>query len=72
MSYYSNPGLIEVQMQVISEYANALIRFVASHKWGNTVDMAKKYRDLICKKMDRLVHEVNTNNMYLLLLPIKY
>lgn len=62
VAYYSNPGLVEVQLQVISEYTDALVRFVGSHRWQKeTVDMAKKYRDSICKKIDRIVHEIKTN-----------
>ncbi|MBP1747736.1 MAG: hypothetical protein H6Q52_275 [Deltaproteobacteria bacterium] len=62
--YYSNPGLVEVQLQVISEYADALVRFVGSHKWErDTVDMAEKYRDSICKKMNEIAHEISMNLM---------
>ncbi len=62
--YYSNPGLIEVQLQVILEYADALVRFVGSHKWEKgTSDMAQTFRDSICIKMDQIVHEINTNIM---------
>lgn len=56
---YSNPGLIEVQLQVISEYTDSLIRFVGGHRWGKaTIEMANAYRDSIMKKMDELVHEI--------------
>ncbi len=62
--HYSNPGLVEVQLQVISEYADALVRFVGSHKWEmDTVDMAEKYRDSICKKMNQIIHEIEMNLM---------
>lgn len=62
--FYSNPGLVEVQLQVILEYAEALIRFVGSHKWGkDTLDMAQSFRDTIGAKMDRIVHEINMNIM---------
>jgi len=57
--YYSNPGLIEVQLQVISEYTDALIRFVGAHKWGkDTVDMAWKYCNSIHEKLHTLVREI--------------
>ncbi len=56
---YSNPGLIEVQLQVISEYIDSLIRFVGGHRWEEkTIEMANAYRDSILKKMDKLVHEI--------------
>lgn len=62
VAYYSNPGLVEVQLQVISEYADALVRFVGSHKWQKeTIDMAKKYRDSICEKINLIVHDIKTN-----------
>jgi len=60
--YYSNPGLVEVQLQVIAEYADALARFVASHKWQkDTASMAEEYRDTVCRKMDRIVQEIKVN-----------
>lgn len=56
---YSNPGLIEVQLQVISEFTDSLIRFVGGYRWGKaTIEMANAYRDSILKKMDELVHEI--------------
>ena len=62
--YYSNPALVEVQFQVILEYADALVRFVGSHKWEKgTRDMARTFRDSICVKMDQVVHEINSNIM---------
>lgn len=60
--YYSNPGLVEVQLQVIAEYADALARFVASHKWQkDTASMVEEYREAICRKMDRIVQEIKDN-----------
>jgi hypothetical protein len=60
--YYSNPGLVEVQLQVIAEYADALARFVASHKWQkDTASMAEEYCDAVCRKMDRIVQEIKIN-----------
>lgn len=59
IGHYSNPGLIEVQLQVISEYTDALIRFVKVHMWGkDTLDMAHVYRESITKKMRELVLEI--------------
>jgi hypothetical protein len=60
--YYSNPGLVEVQLQVVSEYVDALIRFVGAHKWDrDTVNMAKKYRDSIQAKLHDVVREIDRN-----------
>lgn len=54
--YYSNPGLVEVQLQVILEYADALIRFVGVQKWDrDTVLMAERYRDSIHTKLHEIV-----------------
>lgn len=62
--FYSNPALVEVQLQVILEYAGALVRFVGSHKWDkDTLDMAQNFRDAIDAKMTRIVHEINMNIM---------
>lgn len=62
--FYSNPGLVEVQLQVILEYAEALVRFVGSHKWDkDTLDMAQSFRDTIGAKMNRIVHEIKMNIM---------
>lgn len=59
IGHYSNPGLIEVQLQVISEYTDALIRFVKVHMWGkDTLDMVHVYRESITKKMRELVLEI--------------
>ncbi len=62
IAYYSNPGLVEVQLQVILEYADALIRFVACHRWDrDTVYMAQRYRDSINEKINRIVHQIDAN-----------
>lgn len=62
--FYSNPALVEVQLQVILEYAGALARFVGSHKWDrDTLDMAQRLHDSIRAKMDQIVHEIDTNIM---------
>ena len=59
---YSNPGLVEVQMQVILEYTDALIRFARGHRWGkDTVDMAIRYRDSIQDKLRELISEIDNN-----------
>ncbi len=60
--HYSNPGLVEVQLQVISEYTDALVRFVGGHKWGkDAADMARTYRDSIFKKLQDLVREIEND-----------
>lgn len=60
--YYSNPGLVEVQLQVISEYTDALIRFVREHRWDKgTVIMAQRYCDSIYTKLRDLVGEITSN-----------
>ncbi len=60
--YYSNPGLIEVQLQVISEYTDALIRFVRAHKWDkDTVVMAQTYCDSLYTKLRDLVRDITMN-----------
>ena len=33
IAYYSNPALIEIQLQVISEFVESLVRFSGCHKW---------------------------------------
>ncbi len=60
--YYSNPGLVEVQLQVISEYVDALARFVSVHKWDrDTVNMAERYRESIHAKLCEVVRGINRN-----------
>jgi hypothetical protein len=58
--YYSNPGLVEIQLQVISEYVDALVRFVTVHKWDReTADMAEKYCDSIHAKLREVVRGID-------------
>lgn len=60
--HYANPGLVEVQLQVISEYTDALLRFVGIHKWDDdTVRMAQEYGRSICSKIDELVQVIDSN-----------
>ncbi|OPY04012.1 MAG: hypothetical protein A4E61_00917 [Syntrophorhabdus sp. PtaB.Bin184] len=60
--YYSNPGLVEVQLQVISEYVDALARFVSVHKWDrDTADMAERYRDSIHAKLHEVIRGIDMN-----------
>ncbi len=60
--YYSNPGLVEVQLQVISEYVDALARFVSAHKWDrDTADMAERYRDSIHAKLHEVIRGIDMN-----------
>ena len=37
VGYYSNPALLEVQVLVISEQGEALVRFSECHKWDAEV-----------------------------------
>jgi hypothetical protein len=60
--YYSNPGLVEVQLQVISEYTDALVRFVRAHKWDrDTMNMAERYRESIHAKLHEVVRGIDMN-----------
>jgi hypothetical protein len=60
--HYSNPGLVEAQLHVILEYADALIRFVGVHKWDrSTVLVAEEYCKSIYEKLLRLVHVIDAN-----------
>lgn len=62
VQHYSNPALIEVQLQVISELVEALIRFVKNHKWDeDTLKMADRYRKELDEQMVRLSKEIRTN-----------
>jgi hypothetical protein len=50
------PGLVEIQLQVVSEYVDALVRFVSVHKWDReTADMAEKYCDSIHAKLREVI-----------------
>lgn len=61
--YYSNPGLVEVQLQVISEYIDALARFVSAHKWDrNTMAMAETYRDSIHARLHEVIRGIDMNS----------
>ena len=60
--YYSNPGLVEIQLQVISEYVDALARFVSVHKWDkDTAVMAEKYRASIHAKLREVIRGIDMN-----------
>jgi len=60
--YYSNPGLVEIQLQVVSEYVDALVRFVSVHKWDReTADMAEKYCDSIHAKLREVIRGIGVN-----------
>lgn len=64
IAYYSNPGLIEVQLQVILEYTDALARFVGSHKWEKeTLDTARTFCESIHSKMEDILHGIDANIM---------
>ncbi len=62
VQHYSNPALVEVQLQVVSELVEALIRFVKNHKWDeDTLKMSDKYRKDLDEQMVRLSKEIRTN-----------
>lgn len=62
INYYSNPALVEVQLQVISELIAALVRFAKSHKWDeDTHKMSEKYRKDLDEQMRQLSKEIAIN-----------
>ena len=47
IAYYSNPALIEIQLQVISEFVESLVRFSGCHKWDAEASRTvEKYRQV--------------------------
>ena len=59
IAYYSNPALLEVQLQVISEYVESLIRFARCHKWGEeALFTVEKYDRSIGAFLQDLIREV--------------
>ena len=47
IAYYSNPALIEIQLQVISEFVESLVRFSECHKWdAEASKTVEKYRQV--------------------------
>jgi DNA repair exonuclease SbcCD ATPase subunit len=62
VAYYSNPALIEIQLQVISEFVESLVRFSACHKWDtNAIKTAEKYRKSIGNLLDKLAEQIKTH-----------
>ncbi len=59
IAYYSNPALIEVQLQVISEFVEALVRFSECHKWdGEAARTVERYDKSIGELLQRLLKQV--------------
>ena len=64
---YSNPALVEVQLEVIAQLVESLVRFVKNHKWdGETLKMSERYRTDIDEQMQRLSREIRTNQKEIL------
>lgn len=62
VGYYSNPALLEVQLQVISEYVEALVRFSECHKWdADAVKTVEKYHKSIGDLLQKLVRQVRAH-----------
>lgn len=56
---YSNPALIEIQLQVISEFVESLVRFSGCHKWdANAIKTVEKYRKSIGSQLEKLAEQV--------------
>ncbi len=59
IAYYSNPALLEVQLQVISEFVESLVRFSECHKWnGEASTIVEKYQKSIGEHLRKLVKQV--------------
>jgi ParB family chromosome partitioning protein len=59
IAYYSNPALIEIQLQVISEFVESLVRFSGCHKWdANAFKTVEKYRKSIGDLLEKLAGKV--------------
>ena len=62
IAYYSNPALLEVQLQVISEYVESLVRFSECHKWdGEAARTVERYQKSIDDLLRKLVQRVKAN-----------
>ena len=60
IAYYSNPALIEIQLQVISEFVESLVRFSGCHKWdAHAIKTVEKYRKSIGGLLDKLAEKVS-------------
>jgi ParB family chromosome partitioning protein len=59
IAYYSNPALIEVQLQVISEFIEALVRFSECHKWNADASRTvERYNKSIGDLLQKLLKQV--------------
>jgi len=62
IAYYSNPALLEVQLQVISEYVESLVRFSECHKWdGEAARTVERYQKSIDDLLRKLVQREKAN-----------
>ena len=62
IAYYSNPALIEIQLQVISEFVESLVRFSGCHKWdAEAFKTVEKYRKSIGDLLEKLVRQVKAH-----------
>jgi ParB-like chromosome segregation protein Spo0J len=59
VAYYSNPALIEVQLQVISEFVESLVRFSECHKWNAEASRTvERYNKSIGDLLQKLLKQV--------------
>ena len=62
IAYYSNPALIEIQLQVISEFVESLVRFSGCHKWdAEASKTVEKYHKSIGELLQKLVKQVKAH-----------
>ena len=62
IAYYSNPALIEIQLQVISEFVEALVRFSECHQWDAEASRTvEKYHKSIGELLRKLVKQVKAH-----------
>jgi chromosome segregation ATPase len=61
VAYYSNPALIEVQLQVISEFVESLVRFSKCHMWDAEASRTvTRYRKSISDLLEKLDEQVKS------------
>lgn len=62
IAYYSNPALLEVQLQVISEYVESLVRFSECHKWDSEgLRTVERYHQSIGDLLEKLIKQVKAH-----------
>ncbi len=62
VAYYSNPALIEIQLQVVSEFVESLVRFSKCHKWdANAIKTVEKYRKSLGDLLEKLAGQVKAH-----------